>query len=131
MPTTQDVSCFVEDYMRPARQMPVSGRNIICNALPAAALLTAGLIGLAAATLTGAPRNDQYLVVSAPWSTPGQTINLIRSADGGLIESGRFANMAIAGSTSGDFAQHARQAGAWLVVPSPFKTGCFASPTES
>ncbi len=131
MPTARNVSCFVKDTVRPFQQVPDNGHNTLRDALPAATLLLIGLIGLIAATLTGAPRNGQYLVISAPWSTPAQTINLVRSADGTLIESGRFANIAIAGSADGDFAQHASQAGAWLVLPSPLKSGCLTPSTES
>lgn len=139
MPTTQDVSCFFENHRLAVQHRVATGghapgtlsRASWRDAWPAAALLVAGLIGLAAASLTTAPVRGQYLVVSPPWSSAGQTINLIRSADGGLIEAGRFANIAIAGSADSDFAQRARQAGAWLVVPSPLKSGCLASSTES
>ncbi|HEY0269944.1 MAG TPA: hypothetical protein VGC10_03035 [Sphingomonas sp.] len=97
---------------------------------PAAALLVAGLIGLLMASLSGSGRSGQYLVIAAPWSSLGQTINLIRFADGGLVEAGRFQNIAIAGSSHADFAERARDAGAWLVVPSPKIAGCPGVPTE-
>ncbi|OYW85498.1 MAG: hypothetical protein B7Z20_08995 [Sphingobium sp. 32-64-5] len=97
---------------------------------PASALLLAGLIGLTTASLSASGRNGQYLVVAAPWSSLGQTINLLGSADGGLVEVGRFQNIAIAASSHADFAERARAAGAWFVLPSPRIAGCFDVPTE-
>lgn len=97
---------------------------------PAIALLTAGLIGLFMASLSGVERNGPYLVIAAPWFSLSKTINLIRSADGGFAEASRFQNIAIAYSSRADFADRASDAGAWFVLPSPTITGCFSTQTE-
>src|SRR5688572_12699677 len=94
--------------------------------MPAAMLFLTGLAGLIVASLSGSVRNGEYLVIAAPWSRLGQTINIIGTAQGGVIEAGRFQNIAIAASARSDFVDRARDAGAWLVLPSPRIAGCFS-----
>lgn len=98
---------------------------------PAAMLLACGLIGLVAASFSRDARPGDYLVIDAPWSTYGLTINTIRSADGRLAATGGFGNIAIATSHRSDFPARARQAGAWLVIPSPRIPGCFGLPSDT
>lgn len=97
---------------------------------PAAALLVAGLTGLGVASLSGDEGSGQYLVITAPWSSRGETIALIGAAEGGLLELGGFPNIVVAASLDTDFARRAREAGAWLVLPSPGLAGCFGARTE-
>lgn len=113
--------------------MPVgSGKGASIGDLgPAAILLTGGLIGLLVASLSGGASKGRYLVIAAPWTNLAQTINLITDADGGLVETGRFQNIAIAASPSAGFAARARDSGAWLVLPSPTDAGCFGAQTET
>ena len=118
------------EKMRCCPTTPAPGGFTLRDLAPAATLLTVGLIGLLAASLSGPGRSGQYLIVAAPWASLGQTINLIGSADGRLVEPGRFPNIAIAASSQADFAERARFAGAWLVFPSPRIAGCFSAPTE-
>jgi hypothetical protein len=99
--------------------------------LPALILLAIGLVGLLTASLSGDGRGGQYLVIAAPWSGYGRTIQAIRGADGALAAVGGFGNIAIATSSRRDFADRARQGGAWLVLPSPRLVGCFGLPSEA
>ncbi len=99
--------------------------------LPAAILLAIGLVGLLAASLSGDGRAGQYLVIGAPWAGYGRTVQAIRGADGALAGVGGFGNIAIATSSRRDFAARARQAGAWLVLPSPRLVGCFGLSSEA
>lgn len=98
---------------------------------PAVVLLVAGLLGLIFASLSAGERNGQYLVIAAPWSGFGQTIRLIMAAGGGFVEAGSFGNIAIAASSHPDFETHARNAGAWLVFPSPRLAGCLGLSTRT
>ena len=113
------------------RAEPIRQESIARDLVPAAALLTLGLTGLLTASLSGAVREGQYLVIAAPWSSLGRTINLVRDADGGFVEAGRMPNIVIASSSHADFATRARQAGAWLVLPSPRLAGCSGDQSES
>lgn len=99
--------------------------------VPAAMLLALGLTALLGASLSGDGRNGQYVVIGAPWSSQSRMIRVIRGADGGLAALGGFANVAIASSSRSDFAQRARQGGAWLVLPSPRLAGCFGLTSEA
>jgi hypothetical protein len=99
--------------------------------MPAVALAAAGLIGLLAASLAGPGGTGQYLVIAAPWSSFDQTLSLIRAADGGMVQTGGFRNIMVAASSRADFAERARRAGVWLVVPSPRVAGCFSRRLET
>lgn len=98
---------------------------------PAALLLILGLMALLGASLSGEGRNGQYVVIGAPWAGQSRMIHVIRGADGGLAALGGFANVAIASSSHRDFAQRARQGGAWVVLPSPRIAGCFGLQSEA
>lgn len=122
--------CVQRRRIERAIPTPARVRSAVHDLAPAAMLLLAGLIGLFIASLSGSGRNGQYLVITAPWSSLGTTIDLIGSAEGGLIETGRFQNIAIAHSSHADFAERAREAGAWLVSPAPRIAGCIGIQTE-
>lgn len=102
-----------------ARAKPALG-----DMIPAAALLTAGLAGLSMASLSVSEKRGQYLVILSPWSSFGQALDLVGAAEGAIIEPGRFGNILIATSSRADFAKTAREAGAWIVLPSPRLAGC-------
>lgn len=99
-------------------------RGKFADFLPAALLLLLGLCGLGMAWVNTGQPSSQYLVMAPPGSTLGQTVRLIRAADGGLAAKALFSNLAIADSTQPDFPASARKAGAWLAVPVPARAGC-------
>ncbi|HUD95164.1 hypothetical protein [Sphingobium sp.] len=92
--------------------------------LPAALLLMAGLSGLATATLLDGRESGRYLVIAPPDASLSDTINLVREADGRLVQAGGFPNIVIAGSNQPDFVASLRKAGAWLVIAAPDRGGC-------
>ena len=94
---------------------------------PALALLFAGLLAVMVASAYAAGRDGLYLVVATPQAKFSQTLGLLYESGGNLLAASRFPNVVIASSDQTDFAKRARQAGAWLVLPSPFGAGCSAS----
>lgn len=97
---------------------------------PAVVLLLAGLAGLGAAWMTTGATSGQYLVIAPPGSTLADTITMVRVADGGFVEAGRYRNIIIAGSSRPDFPVAMRRAGAWLVVATPQRGGCVGAIME-
>ncbi len=92
--------------------------------IPAALLMLAGLVGLAAAWIMSGSGSGRYLVI-APWgASQAEAINLVRAADGGLVGMGRLSNIIIAGSNRPDFAAALRRAGAWGVIATPSRIEC-------
>ena len=102
---------------------------VLRDLLPALALAAAGLLALAAGAFA-VPSRGEYVVIGPPWADQGATIALIGAAGGGLAGLGGWGNIAIAASGRADFAQAAREAGAWLVLPAPRLLGCITSPGE-
>lgn len=97
---------------------------------PAALLLVAGLAGLAAASSAGAGGTGSYAVIAPPGSTLADSINIVRAADGRMVQPGRFANIVIARSDRSDFPDALRRAGAWAVIDAPSPGGCLAPLVE-
>lgn len=92
--------------------------------LPAFCLLIIGIVGLSIAALSDAGANGRYIVIAAPGATLADTINLVRDADGRIVQAGRFRNIVIAGSDRPDFPTALRHAGAWLAIAAPGRAGC-------
>lgn len=93
--------------------------------LPAGGLLLVLLIGLQIATFSGRGMPGRYIVIASPSASVDETIRLIGDANGGLQQFTRFPNVIIASSSKPGFPKRLREAGAWLVLPSPLATGCF------
>lgn len=110
------------------RATATKARPAFGDLVPAAVLLTAGLVGLSMASLSVSGKHGQYLVILSPWSSFGQALDLVGAADGAIVEPGRFRNIVIATSSRADFAKTAREAGAWIVLPSPRLAGCVGTP---
>ncbi|WP_375194346.1 hypothetical protein [Sphingobium sp.] len=108
--------------VRERSSRPTSGAVSVYG--PAALLLLAGLTGLSAAWIMSGSGSGRYLVIASPGASRAQTIDLVRSAEGGLIGMGRFSNMIIAGSNRPNFAAALRKAGAWAVIAMPVRRGC-------
>ena len=98
--------------------------GLLRSLCPAVLLLTTGLFGLAIASLLQGSTSGWYLVVAAPGSSLADTINLVRAADGRLVQRGAFSNIVIAGSNRRDFPAALRHAGAWLAIAAPTGVGC-------
>jgi hypothetical protein len=99
-------------------------RLILGDFGPAVALLLIGMVALPMATFSPSGKDGQYGVIAPPWYRIGDTISLIRKADGGIVEVGGSANVVIAHSESPDFARALYSAGAWLVVDPISLRGC-------
>lgn len=97
--------------------------------VPAALLLIAGLGALAWASAAGGGTGS-YAVIAPPGSTLADGINIVRAADGRLVQPGRFANIVIARSDRTDFPDALRRAGAWAVIDAPSPGGCLAPLVE-
>jgi hypothetical protein len=94
--------------------------------MPAFCLFAVLILALAQSYLKGNGR-DQYLVVTPPTWSFAKTINLVTSADGRLVATGRLPNMLFVASTRVDFEPSARAAGAWIVMPVSASWGCYGA----
>lgn len=96
---------------------------------PAIALLVIGLMALQIATISTRGVPGQYLVIARPGASLGETLTIVGEARGGLRRVTGFSNMVVASSSAPDFSKKLQASGAWLVLPSPVRSGCFASPS--
>lgn len=103
---------------------PTAGSFKWRDLAPAAALLFIGLLGLVAATLAPTGRDGQYAVVAPPWYDLPETLALIRTANGGIVDAGGPDNMVIAQSDDPGFVDAAYRAGAWAVIDPMRLRGC-------
>jgi hypothetical protein len=111
---------------RPGRHDGRCGRS--APWLPAALLLGVGIVALGAASLWPAGAATAWVVVAPPGKRLADMVNIVATADGRLIQPGRFANIVIAGSPRPDFPAALRRAGAWIAIPAPVDSGCLAPP---
>lgn len=106
--------------------MPSNGEALqLRDILPAVGLLLVLLTGLQIATFSERGIPDRYIVIASPGASVNETIRVIGEANGGLQQFTRFPNVIIASSSKPGFPKRLREAGAWLVLPSPLATGCF------
>lgn len=105
-------------------EAPASWRDMA----PAMILLLAGVVALAAATLTASPVQGQYLVL-APGAEGGRLTDLVYRAGGGVVGLGGMRGIAIAASEDPGFRQAMLAQGAWAVLPSSRMLGCFTDKT--
>ena len=92
--------------------------------IPAVALLIIGISGIAIATLQPSRKGGEYAVVAPPWYGLGQTISLIRAADGRVADTVGPTNIIIAYSDNPAFVEALYRAGAWLVIDPIQSRGC-------
>ncbi len=93
---------------------------------PALLLVALGLPGLVLGTLMTGAVPGQYLILTAPWRSPAQILDMVWRADGGIAGFGALPGTAVAMAGRPDFAAALRAQGAWLVLPSPTLLGCGA-----
>ncbi|MFD1746662.1 hypothetical protein ACFSE1_14405 [Rhizobium helianthi] len=70
------------------------------------------------------PAGPYYIVISSTSQAPAHLMELIGSAGGVFVREGAFPGMAIAFSTSGEFAGAIMNSGAALVLGTPAVTNC-------
>lgn len=87
------------------------------------------LLLLVLLALTGGPDTGAYLVVAAPSPDRRTVVAAVHRAGGSVVSQGALPNLAVAWSDDPGFADAARDAGAWLVLPAPALEGC-GSPVE-
>lgn len=92
--------------------------------VPASLLLLFGLCALLLASALTDGVAGQYVVVLPPEYSLPDILDLVRRADGGVIELGGFGNIVIAASAAPDFGQAVREAGAWFAFAAPRFLGC-------
>ncbi|MET0249931.1 MAG: hypothetical protein ABW164_09410 [Sphingobium sp.] len=97
--------------------------------MPAILLLFAGICGLAFAGISDKDSSN-YLVIASPDTRMLDMVEILRAADGRLVQVGRFSNIAVAWSDRPDFAARLRQSGAWLAIAAPDGAGCYGSSTR-
>ncbi|WP_022676620.1 hypothetical protein [Novosphingobium sp. B-7] len=102
----------------------------IVSIWPAAALMLAGVAGLAWASVPPIQPGDQVVVIAPPGTPQMQTLAMVAGAQGALVAPGRFANIAIATSPRVDFPAALRREGAWFVFASPRLAGCLGAAKE-
>ncbi|WP_233352016.1 hypothetical protein [Hyphomonas neptunium] len=88
-------------------------------------LMLTGLVALQIATFSTGSTRGQYLVIAPPGASQGEAIGIIGQARGGLQDITRFPNVVIASSSAPDFPEKLHEAGAWIVLPAPVKSGCY------
>jgi len=90
----------------------------------AAGLLFALLIGLAVATLHPSGKDGQFAVVVPVGYSADQSVALVQSVDGRVMDFGASSNMLIIQSTRPDAVRALYGAGAWLVLDPLRLRGC-------
>jgi hypothetical protein len=90
----------------------------------AIALLAVFLLGLSIATVYPSGKNGQYLVVTPPWFSASQTMDLAHAVDGRIVDVGVSSNMLIIQSIKPGFIHTLYGAGAWLVLDPQQLRGC-------
>ena len=98
----------------------------IRDLVPAILLLVMLLGGLAAAVLTPTGKDDQYVVMVAPWRTLNSVINSIQLAEGAIISINASSSLITVYSEHKDFPSRLYRAGEWLVFEPLQPGGCFA-----
>ncbi len=113
-----------------ATPAPAIAARAIDAIWPAAALMLAGVAGLAWASVPPIQPGDQVVVIAPPGTPQIQTLAMVAGAQGALVAPGRFANIAIATSPRVDFPAALRREGAWFVFASPRLAGCLGAAKE-
>ncbi|WP_439271525.1 hypothetical protein [Pseudochrobactrum sp. HB0163] len=98
----------------------------IRDLLPALALLFVLLGGLVVAALRPVGKDDQYIVMVAPWRTLNSVISAIQGAEGTIVAVDSSSSLITVYSPQKDFLARLYQAGVWLVFEPLQTEGCFA-----
>lgn len=98
----------------------------IRDLVPAIALLVLLLGSLAAAVLTPTGKDDQYVVMVAPWRTVTSVISSIQAAEGAIVSINASSSLITVYSEHKDFPSRLYSAGVWLVFEPLQPGGCFA-----
>lgn len=91
---------------------------------PAIALLALLLSSLAAAVLTPTGKDNQYIVVVAPWRSLTSVLGFIGAAEGAIVSINDSAGLITVYSENKDFPNRLYRAGVWLVFEPMQSEGC-------
>jgi hypothetical protein len=94
------------------------------NFAPAIALLIISAVGILVAALSPTGDRGQYAVVAPPWYDLTQTIGLVATAGGDIVDFGGTAAVIIVHSENPGFIRALYHAGAWLVFDPVALRGC-------
>lgn len=98
----------------------------IRDLIPAIALLVILLGGLAAATLMPTGKDDQYVVMVAPWRSLTSVLSSIKTAEGAIVSINDSAGLITVYSEHKDFPSRLYRAGVWLVFEPLQPEGCLS-----
>ncbi|QYM71653.1 hypothetical protein K1X45_08720 [Pseudochrobactrum sp. Wa41.01b-1] len=98
----------------------------IRDLMPAIALLVLLLGGIAVAFLKPTGKDDQYIVMVAPWRTLNSVISSIQTAEGAIISINASSSLITVYSENKDFPNRLYSAGEWLVFEPLLPGGCYA-----
>jgi hypothetical protein len=98
---------------------------------PAIALLVVSAGGILMAGLSPSDDRGQYAVVAPPWYNLTQTVGLVATAGGDIVDLGSIAVVVIAHSENPGFVRALYRAGAWLVIDPVGLRGCLGFARDS
>lgn len=98
----------------------------IRDLMPAIALLVILIGGLAAATLAPTGKDDQYVVMVAPWRSLTSVLSSINAAQGSIVSINDSAGLITVYSEHKDFPSRLYRAGVWLVFEPLQPEGCLS-----
>ena len=98
---------------------------------PAITLLIVSAAAIFVAALSPSGDRSQYAVVALPWYNLTQTVELVATAGGDIVDFGSMADVVIAHSESAGFVRALYRAGAWLVIDPVGLRGCLGFARDS
>jgi hypothetical protein len=98
---------------------------------PAIALLIVSAGGIFMAALSPSGDRGQYAVVAPPWYNLTETVELVATAGGDIVDFGSVADVVIVHSESQGFVRALYRAGAWPVIDPVKLHGCLGFARDS
>lgn len=99
--------------------------------MPAIVLITVLLGGLATAILAPKGKDDQYVVMVAPWRSLNSVLSSIQAAEGAIVSVNSTSSLITVYSEHEDFPSRMYRAGVWLVFEPLQPEGCLALPQRT
>ncbi|MDR0251779.1 MAG: hypothetical protein LBI75_01180 [Brucellaceae bacterium] len=98
----------------------------IRDLVPALALLALLLGSIATAVLRPVGKDDQYIVMVAPWRSLNSVISSIQVAEGAIVSINASSSLITVYSENKDFPSRLYSAGVWLVFEPLQPGGCYS-----